>query len=548
MSARRMRTQGPAEAGNKSPVSAWRPLRVRGAVRRLLLVLGDQLDGEAPVLQDLDTRHDAILMVEAVEEAEHVPSHRQRTVAFLAAMRHFALERVQAGYRVEYVELGDYPNGGVLAEEVGRAVERLRPAQLDFVRPGEWRILEALEALRSELDVPLRMHEDPHFYLAPQEFATWASGRKTLVLEHFYRAMRRRLDVLVDEDGQPEGGTWNFDRENRRPYREAAPPPPPHHFEPDATTNDVIRLVNERFPGAPGRLVSFRWPVTPATARQALEDFVRHRLPRFGDYQDAMVTGAPWMFHALLSVPLNLKLLNPRVAVAAVIEAYEEGLAPLNAVEGFVRQLIGWREFIRGVYWLAGPRYGERNALAQHGLLPQLYWTGATEMNCLRQCVGEVLEHGFGHHIQRLMVTGNFALIAGVNPRAISDWYLAMYVDAVDWVTLPNTLGMAMHADGGMVGTKPYAASGRYIERMSDYCRGCRYRPGARTGPDACPFTVFYWDFLLRNEDRLRGNQRMALPLKNAARFEARERREIRNHADALRAELGIGAVERSRR
>ncbi|MBK9119253.1 MAG: cryptochrome/photolyase family protein [Phycisphaerales bacterium] len=545
MSARRTRTQG--QAGNKSLVAAWRPLRVRGAVRRLLLVLGDQLDGEAPVLQDLDSRHDAILMVEAAEEAEHVPSHRQRTVAFLATMRHFALERAQAGYRVEYVELDDLPNSGVLAEEVGRAVERLRPAQLDFVRPGEWRILESLEVLGAELGVPLRMHEDPHFYLAPQEFATWASGRKTLVLEHFYRAMRRRFDVLVDEDGQPEGGTWNFDRENRRPYREAAPPPPPHRFEPDAVTRGVMRLVNERFPAAPGRMVSFRWPVTPAAARQALEDFVRHRLPRFGDYQDAMVTGAPWMFHSLLSVPLNLKLLNPRVAVAAAIEAYEEGHAPLNAVEGFVRQLIGWREFIRGVYWLAGPWYGKRNALGQHGLLPNLYWTGATEMHCLRQCVGEVLEHGFGHHIQRLMVTGNFALIAGVNPRAISDWYLAMYVDAVDWVTLPNTLGMVMHADGGMVGTKPYAASGRYIERMSDYCRGCRYRPGARTGADACPFTVFYWDFLLRNEDRLRGNRRMALPLKNVARFEARERREIRSHADALRAELGIGAVERSR-
>jgi len=354
--------------------------------------------------------------------------------------------------------------------------------------------------------------------------------------------MRRRFDVLMTEGGDPVGGAWNFDKENRETLGDDAPEiPSPISFRPDKATQDVFRLVEERFPDAYGSLDGFDWPVTRAQARRALTDFVKKRLPRFGTYQDAMATGERWLFHSRLSAALNLHLLDPRECVAAAVEAYTSGHAPINSVEGFVRQLLGWREFIRGVYWAEGPAYVERNGLRQHGDLPEMYWTGATDMRCMRESLGQVLERGYGHHIQRLMVTGNFALLAGVHPRAVSDWYLGMYVDAVDWVTLPNTLGMAMHADGGVVGTKPYAASGKYIQRMSDYCAGCRYDPAKRTGEAACPFTTLYWDFLIRHRRSMRDNNRMAMIFKNVDRLGEGQRAEITVEARRVRRRLGVG-------
>jgi deoxyribodipyrimidine photolyase-related protein len=510
------------------------------SVDRLLIILGDQLDVRSPVVRDLDKQRDAILMMEVRDEATHVPSHRQRIVLFLSAMRSFAKDLAKDGYRVHYIVLDDPKNTHCFADEIERALRRLKPARVEFIRPGAWRVLQSMQDRLGDLGIDHEMHEDPHFYLTPNEFSEWMGDRKEVILEHFYRFMRKELGVLVDRQGKPEGGEWNFDKQNREPFRGKIAIPDSPRFRASEITQEVISLVKEHFADAPGNLADFSWPVTYRQAERALDEFIEHRLPHFGTYQDAMVTGEPWMFHALLSSSLNLKLLDPRTCVEAAIEAYRRGHAPINAVEGFVRQLIGWREFIRGVYWHEGPEYGSRNALDQRGTLPGLYWTGETDMNCMKQCVGEVLDHGFGHHIQRLMVTGNFALISGVDPRAISDWYLAMYVDAVDWVTLPNTLGMAMHADGGVVGTKPYASSGRYVDRMSDYCKGCRYDPTKRTGDDACPFSTFYWDFLMRNERSFRDNRRMAFPMKNLKSIGKSERRQIRDRAAELRRELGI--------
>jgi deoxyribodipyrimidine photolyase-related protein len=389
--------------------------------------------------------------------------------------------------------------------------------------------------------VPLTLHEDPHFLCTPADFSAWAAGRKVLVMEHFYRVMRKRWRVLLAADGTPEGGEWNYDTENRKRFRgDRASLPPRVRHTPDDVTRAVIRMVDARLGTLPGASAGFNWPVTREQALAELHDFIRHRLPHFGDYQDAMVAGEPWLYHSLLSAPLNLRLLDPREVVQLAVEAYRRGHAPLNAVEGFVRQVIGWREFIRGVYWHEGAGYAARNALGQRRSLPVLYWTGETDMACLRQAVGEVLQNGFGHHIQRLMVTGNFALMAGVHPREVSDWYLGMYVDAIDWVTLPNTLGMSQHADGGVVGTKPYAASGRYIERMGDYCDGCRYAPGTRAGEAACPFTTFYWDFLIRHQPTLAGNRRMALPLKHVTAMPLDERAAIGAWAAVLRERLGM--------
>lgn len=513
----------------------------RRPVDRLLVLFGDQLSVRYPEAFGLDPDRDAVLLVEAREESVHVPSHRQRTVLFLSAMRHFALELRGAGRRVHYVRLDDPASSGGLEGEIERSARELGADRLLFVRPGEWRVLRMVESLRSRLSASVEVAEDGHFLWTPQQFSEWAEGRRTLVMEHFYRRTRRELGVLVTPDGKPEGGEWNYDRENRRPVGPDTPARrPPLRFPADHLTREVTRLVARHLPDAPGESDEFAWPVTRAEALEALADFVRHRLPDFGTWQDAMLADEPWLFHSLLSPALNLKLLDPRECVDAAVAAYRAGRAPLNSVEGFVRQVIGWREFIRGVYWHEGPSYGDRNALGESGRLPELYWTGETEMACLRASLGQVLRLGYGHHIQRLMVTGNFALLAGVHPREISDWYLAMYVDAVDQVTLPNTLGMVMHADGGVVGTKPYAASGRYIDRMSDYCGRCGYRPDRRSGEDACPFNVLYWEFLARHRDRLRRNPRMAMALRNLDRLSPPERAEISRRSEELRSRWGV--------
>lgn len=516
---------------------------VSGRVDRLALVMGDQLDQRSAVLEDLDPANDAVLMVEVEEESTHVPSHKQRTALFLAAMRHHALWLTDRGFRVRYIRLDSPGNTHSFSGEVERTIRRLKPESLRLLRPGEHRVMAMVDNWRAEYDLPVEVLEDTHFLTTPESFSSWADGRKRLVMEHFYRQKRREHGMLLDEHGGPVGGRWNYDAENRDTFKKSPKPPTPYRPRADALTQEVLELVEHRLPDNPGSTEGFAWPVTRRQALRALDDFVEHRLPHFGAYQDAMWSGQPWLYHSLLSPCLNLKLLHPMECVSAAVEAYEAGNAPLNAVEGFVRQIIGWREFIRGVYWHEGPGYARRNGLSQRGRLPDLYWTGETDMACMRACIGQVLAHGYGHHIQRLMVTGNFALIAGVHPKAISDWYLGMYVDAVDWVTLPNTLGMVMHADHGVVGTKPYAASGRYIERMSNYCAECGYDHGRRTGESACPFTTFYWDFLDRNKDVLKDNHRMRMILKNLDRFSGDQRAELTVSAQRIRRDLGIGAV-----
>ncbi len=480
-------------------------------------------------------------MMEVADEATHVPSHRQRTVLFLSAMRHFAANLSDEGWRVRYVPLDDPENTQTFTGEVERAVGALRPKRLLIVRPGEHRVLASVDDWQKKTRLAIEVLEDRHFLTELDAFEEWRSERERPVLGQFYRAQRRRLNVLLTDKRAPVGGAWNFDSSNRKRFSKAPELPAPRRFDPDEVTHQVARLVERRFPSAPGRSESFGWPVTRAQSLEALSDFISDRLACFGPYQDAMWTDEPFLYHSLLSPALNLKLLDPREVVNAMIEAFEEDRAPIQSVEGFVRQVIGWREFIRGIYWSEGDGYADRNGLDQHGRLPDFYWNGETDMECMRQSLNQVLEHGYGHHIQRLMITGNFALISGVHPRAVSDWYLGMYVDAVDWVTLPNALGMVMHADGGVVGTKPYAASGQYVKRMSNYCAGCRYDPSKRSGPDACPMTVFYWDFIDRTKQTFRGNPRMRLPLTHLERMSRDERKAVRRSADSLRGDFDIG-------
>lgn len=509
---------------------------------RLVVVFGDQLDIDARLIRELDPKRDVVLMMEVVEESRHVPSHKQRTVLFLSAMRHFAKELRRRGMQVRYITIDDPANTGSFDNEVARAVKDLSPKRIALTLPGEYRVRAMADGWSKAHGLDVDSFPDEHFLTSPLEFEAWAAGKKEIVMEYFYRWQRKRLGVLVDDDGKPEGGVWNYDQENREVFKAAPRIRMPKQFKTDAITREVIAAVERVLPDLPGKVdpETWRWPVTRAEALAAFDDFIEHRLAKFGVYEDAMWTNVPFAYHSLMSAAMNLKLIGPREMLPKVVQAYRKGHVPLNSAEGFIRQIIGWREFIRGVYWREGPGYEKRNGLKHKGKLPWFYWTGETEMNCLRECIGQVLEHGFGHHIQRLMVTGNFALIAGVHPKVVSDWYLGMYVDGVDWVTLPNALGMSQHADGGVVGTKPYAASAKYIGRMSNYCDGCRYDPDKRLGEDACPFNTFYWDFLIRHRETFRGNHRMAMMLKNVDRMKEDERVAITVRGKELQKEMGI--------
>ena len=491
-------------------------------VRHLVIVLGDQLDAQSSALQGFDPAQDMVWMAEVAEESTHAWSAKQRTAVFLSAMRHFAQDLHAQGLPLRYTRLDDADNMGTLHQELSKAITQLQPTALILTAPGDWRVLQSLRAVAAQHHLPVDLRDDTHFFSTVREFAAHAKGRQQLRLEYWYRELRRQHGILM-EGKDPVGGQWNFDADNRESFGKAGPQnvPPPARFAPDAITQEVIALVNTRFASHPGKLESFGWPVTRIQALQALQTFVDQRLPLFGQYEDAMWSGEAWLYHSHLSCALNLKLLNPREVVRAAEDAYRVGHAPLAAAEGFIRQILGWREYVRGIYWTQMPGYLERNALEAQAELPAWYWTGDTDMACLKDAIGQTLEHGYAHHIQRLMVTGLYALLLGVKPQAVHAWYLSVYVDAVEWVELPNTLGMSQFGDGGLMASKPYVASGKYIQRMSNHCKGCRYDPAQSTGAQACPFTTLYWDFLIRHEALLKKNQRMAMQLKNLARLDA---------------------------
>ncbi len=515
--------------------------------RHLVLILGDQLDAGSAAFDGFDARRDAVWMAEASEESTHVWSHKARIALFLAAMRHFRDALHERGWTVHYHTLDAAENPTTLADLVTADLAGLRPEKIVMVEAGDWRVQSSLEAAAQSAGIELEVRADRHFLCSHDDFAGHATGRKQLRMEYFYREMRRRTGVLMDGD-DPEGGKWNYDAKNRGTFGRDGPGEiaEPIAFRPDATTRAVLDLVATRFADHPGELTHFDWPVTRDQALEALDDFIRNRLPQFGRYQDAMWAdpdeesdGAQrrhaYLFHSRLSAALNLKLLDPREIIAAAENAYYGGAAPLEAVEGFIRQILGWREYVRGIYGRFMPDYLDLNEFDARLPLPDFYWTGRTEMNCLRHAVGQTLTHGYAHHIQRLMVTGLYALLLGVDPRAVHEWYLAVYVDAVEWVELPNTLGMSQFADGGRMASKPYIASGKYVQRMSNYCGNCRFDPAQSTGATACPFTTLYWDFLMRHEEALAGNPRMTLQLKNLERLDRSERSAIRGQAEAHR-------------
>ena len=509
-------------------------------VHTLRMILGDQLSDAITSLDGLDPAHDRVLMAEVRDECTYVRHHKKKIVLVLSAMRHFA-DRLRAlGVAVDYVQLDDPDNTHSLRHELQRAVRRLRPERAVVTEAGEWRLMQDMAGWQEAAGIPVEIAADTRFLCSHGQFRHWAEGRREFRMEFFYREMRRRHGVLMDGDA-PAGGRWNFDAENRKRMPPGTKPPLPPQFEPDAITAAVIALVEREFGEHFGITAHFDLPVTHEQATLALDHFVSERLASFGDWQDFMRTGDPVLFHALISTSLNCGLLDPMVACRAAERAAREGSAPLNAVEGFIRQILGWREYVRGIYWLRMPEYGQGNALEARRPLPWFYWSAETKMNCMAQAIGDTRDNAYAHHIQRLMITGNFALLAGLDPDQVDEWYMVVYADAYQWVEMPNVRGMALFADGGVMGSKPYAASGAYINRMSDYCRGCAYDVKRATGEGACPFNFLYWDFIARHQQRLEANPRMAMPARTLSRMDPARitamRAEAARFLDALNPE-----------
>ncbi|GGY78444.1 cryptochrome/photolyase family protein [Marinobacter zhanjiangensis] len=506
----------------------------------LILILGDQLSHTLSALEGADPGKDLVVMAEVHDEASYTSHHKKKLVLIFSAMRHFARELEDRGFRVHYHHYAPDSPHQSLEQVVQDLAGQHNADKVVTTECGEYRLDAEIRQWHDRLGMPVEIRPDTRFLAGKEEFARWAEGRKQLRMEFFYREMRRKTGLLMTPDGEPEGGHWNYDADNRRKWTGKPPAPAPFRVEPDATTREMISLVEQHFSDHFGTTEDFHFAVTADDARAALDHFIDFALPCFGDYQDAMSDTEDWLFHSILSPYLNSGLLEPMEVCEAAVQAWYAGQAPINAVEGFVRQILGWREFVRGIYWLTMPDYARENRLGNQRSLPWFYWTGDTHMRCMQRAIDSTYRNGYAHHIQRLMVTGNFALLAGIHPEEICDWYLAVYVDAYDWVELPNTLGMVMHADGGYLGSKPYAASGKYIHRMSDHCSQCVYNVNNTTEENACPFNALYWHFMDRHQADFHRNPRMKMMFRNWQRQD-----EDRRQATLARAEWLLDNLEK---
>lgn len=478
-------------------------------MKTLRLILGDQLTHSLPSLRNIDVKNDIVMLCETMEEATYVKHHKQKIVFTFSAMRHFADELQKKKFNVYYVKIDDKDNLGSFDTELIKAIKKFNPDRVELTFPGEYRLLKKFLAWQKSSEIEITILEDDRFFCSIDEFKQWAKNKKQLRMENFYHIMRMKHHILMDKNNHPSGGRWNFDKENRKPLQNTVTIPNRKKQKCDPITKNVIATVSKLFANHFGELDTFNWAVTRKEALECLENFIEKILPNFGEYQDAMNESSPFLFHSLLSPYLNAGLLLPNEICKLAEAAYHAGNAPLNSVEGFIRQVLGWREYVRGVYWLKMPEYAELNYFDAKRHLPWFYWSGETNMNCLHTAIKQTSENAYSHHIQRLMVTGNFALLAGIDPKEVCEWYLIVYLDAYDWVELPNTLGMSLYGDGGFLGSKPYAASGKYIQRMSNFCKNCIYDPKETIGEKACPFNSLYWDFLDRNQKLLRYNQRL---------------------------------------
>ncbi|MFX0544921.1 cryptochrome/photolyase family protein [Roseovarius sp. S1116L3] len=505
---------------------------------RLILVLGDQLSEGLSALREADKARDVVVMAEVTDETEYVPHHPKKIALVLSAMRHFADALREDGWTLDYSKLDDKDNSGSIPGELLRRADAHSAGEVIMTRPGEWRLIEALD------DMPLTVRQlpDDRFIASLDGFNDWAEGRKELRMEYFYREMRRKTGLMMDGD-DPAGGKWNYDHDNRKPAQPDMLRSAPMQFTPDEITEEVLDLVEHRFDENFGALRPFNFAVTRGQALRALDHFVKYLLEGFGDYQDAMLTGEPFLNHSLLSPYINLGLLGPLEVCQRVEQAWQDGDVPINAAEGYIRQIIGWREYMRGIYFREGPDYTARNILRHDRKLPWTYWGGDTKMACMKAAIGQTRDEGYAHHIQRLMVTGNFALLAGIDPAEVHEWYLSVYVDAYEWVEAPNVIGMSQWADGGIIASKPYVSSGNYINKMSDYCGRCAYSVKQKTGEGSCPFNTLYWHFLNRHRQRFEGNHRMGMIFRTWDKMDADRRAEVLETAETFLKRMDAGKV-----
>lgn len=484
----------------------------------LRLLLGDQLSLEMSSLHQCNKAEDYILLAEVKEEATYVKHHKKKIVLLFSAMRHFANTLRDEGYQVIYRHYDDEDNQGSLLAEVRQACASHKLDKVVVTFPGEYRLLKSMQQWQHQLDMPVDIIDDDRFVASITKFKKWADGRKQWRMEFFYREMRKYTGLLMEGD-KPIGGKWNYDQDNRKTLPGEVSVPKPYTVTPDGITREVIALVETHFADHMGDARDFNYAVTRGQALEVLSQFIEQRLVKFGDYQDAMREGNVWLFHSHISFYLNCGLLLPMEVMRKAEQAYFDGSAPLNAVEGFIRQILGWREYVRGFYWHCMPQLQHENYFDHQRKLPEFYWSGHTNMNCMRQCIGDTKRHAYAHHIQRLMVIGNFSLLAGLSVEAVNAWYLLVYADAYEWVEMPNVSGMILYADGGNLASKPYVASGQYINRMSDYCKNCGYAVSKKTGKNACPFNYLYWDFLIKHRQKLANNPRMGLIYKSLDRM-----------------------------
>ncbi|PJD94974.1 MAG: cryptochrome/photolyase family protein [Legionella sp.] len=507
-------------------------------MRKLCFILGDQLSESLPSLAVIDKQDDVVFLCEVLEEATYVAHHPKKIAFLFSAMRHFARRLTDLGYRVRYTKYEDAGNTGSFEQELHRVIHAEQSSAVHVVHPGEWRVLEKLNLLKQQLLIPLIIHEDTRFLCSSGEFRAWAKNKKQLRMEYFYRMMRQKHSLLMDDRGKPVGGVWNYDKQNRKNANHIKAFPSRLVHPVDELTVEVLDLVEKRFSTHFGQLKPFDFAVTREQALAEASHFIEHCLMYFGDYQDAMRSNEANLYHAKLSFYLNAGLLLPLELCRMAEEAFKQNKAPLNAVEGFIRQLLGWREYVRGIYWLLMPEYADRNYLNASKPLPGLYWGQDTQMFCMKEVVRQTAVEAYSHHIQRLMITGNFALLAGLDPKEVCEWYLAVYADAYEWVELPNTLGMALYGDGGVMASKPYAASGKYIQKMSNFCASCVYNPADVVGEKACPFNSLYWNFMAQHQDKLKNNPRLHYTYLNWDKMGEEKKKAILSKAAMVLADI----------
>jgi len=503
----------------------------------LKLILGDQLNCQHSWFRH--TRPDVVfVLMEVRQETDYVLHHAQKIIAIFAAMRDLARQLRAAGHRVHYLHIDDGDNRQSLPANLDYLIAHYSASALHWQAPDEYRLDQQLSAYAAQLAIPAQMDDTEHFYTSRTDAARHFDGRARWLMESFYRQMRSRHDVLMTAGGQPLGEQWNFDHDNRESW--PGLPWEPSDQRPHHNHSTLWQSIQDAGVASFGQAQAddFRWPLNRSEALAQLDEFIRMALPHFGRFQDAMSSKAWRLFHSLLSFAMNSKMLDPRTVVAQVEAAYHAGRVPLASAEGYIRQILGWREYVRGVYWHRMPGYEQLNAFGHQAPLPHWFWSGDTRMRCLAAAVGHSLEHAHSHHINRLMVIGNFGLLAGLSPQSLHTWYLGVYIDAFEWVELPNTLGMSQFADGGLLATKPYVASAAYIDRMSDYCKGCHYQKKQRIGERACPYNALYWDFFQRNAATLSKNQRLGMVFQQLRKMDRNALAELQEQAARTRATL----------